>query len=64
MKLNRFILRLLFSTVLCLVVIVTFAQPGNPDTDPDVPITGIEILLAIGGILGIRKVITSKSRRS
>ncbi len=64
MKLNRFILRLLFSTVLCLVVIVVFAQPGNPDTDPDVPITGIEILLAIGGILGIRKVITSKSRRS
>ena len=64
MKLNRFILRLLFSTVLCLVVIVVFAQPGNPDTDPDVPITGIEILLAIGGILGIRKAITSKSRRS
>jgi|APTNR8051073442_1049403.scaffolds.fasta_scaffold01477_6 hypothetical protein len=64
MKLNRFILRLLFSTVLCLVVIVTFAQPGDPNIDPDVPITGIEILLTIGGILGFRKLITSKKRDS
>ena len=64
MKLNRFILRLLFSTVLCLVVMVTLAQPGDPNIDPDVPITGIEILLAIGGILGFRKLISSKKRDS
>lgn len=64
MKLNRFILRLLFSTVLCLVVMVTLAQPGDPNIDPDVPITGIEILLAIGGILGFRKLASSKKRDS
>jgi hypothetical protein len=32
--------------------------PQNPDGDPDVdvPITGIEILIGLGGLLGIKKI--------
>lgn len=60
MKLNYFICRLLLSTVLCMVVFVGFAQPGNPGGDPDVPITGIEILVALGGFLGIKKFVDRK----
>jgi len=44
-----------------------WAQPGGggnpcpfPPCNPDVPISGIEILLALGGILGIRKFLTGK----
>ena len=33
------------------------AQPGDPGGDPDVPITGIEILLALGGMLGIKRIL-------
>ena len=33
------------------------AQPGDPGGDPDVPITGIEILLALGGALGIKRIL-------
>ena len=32
-----------------------FAQPGDPGGDPDVPITGIEILLGLGGALGVKR---------
>ena len=38
------------------------AQPGEPG-DPDVPITGIEILLAAGGLFGAKKVIDSKRKK-
>ncbi len=35
-----------------------FAQPDPPGDPPDpVPITGIEILLAVGGALGIKRII-------
>jgi hypothetical protein len=33
-----------------------FGQPGDPGTDPDVPISGIEWLLLGGGLLGVRKI--------
>jgi len=38
------------------------AQPGDPGggVDPDVPITGIEILLGIGGALGIKRALNKK----
>lgn len=67
MKLNTLFLRIIFSAVLCVLVITVYAQPGlpgDPSGDPDVPITGIEILLAIGGILGLRRFLSSKQRRS
>jgi len=56
MKRTGFILLIL---VLCLPLVV-LAQPGDPGGDPDVPITGIEILLAMGGFLGLRKFMNSK----
>ena len=37
-----------------------FAQPGDPNQDADVPITGIEILVGIGGALGARKFFKKK----
>lgn len=43
-----------------LVAFVATAQPGDPSADPDVPISGIEILIALGGILGFRKLIARK----
>ncbi len=38
------------------------AQPANPSGDPDVPITGIEILIALGGALGIKKLVSGKKK--
>ncbi len=34
-----------------------FAQPDDPTIPDDVPITGIEILVAVGGALGIKRII-------
>ena len=45
-----------------LTVLIANAQPGDPGGDPDVPITGIEILLALGGLLGIKKLYGSKRK--
>jgi hypothetical protein len=64
MKLNLFIHRLLLSTLLYMVVFVATAQPGDPGGDPDVPIAGIEVLIALGGFLGLRRFISSRQRRS
>lgn len=40
------------------------AQPGGggPAGEPSVPISGIEILIAIGGALGIRKFLLEKRK--
>jgi hypothetical protein len=35
-------------------------QPGDPGGDPEAPITGIEILLAIGGLFGVRHLMKKK----
>lgn len=45
---------------------LTFAQPGNPDEDPDqpVPITGIEWLIAGGCAIGLKKFLSSKRASS
>lgn len=61
---------LFFLLSLAIVILVgtmqpVMAQPGGnpcpfPPCNPDVPISGIEILLALGGALGIRKFLTSK----
>lgn len=40
-----------------LITFATNAQPGDPSADPDVPLSGIEILLTLGGVLGIKKFI-------
>jgi hypothetical protein len=36
------------------------AQPGDPSGDPDVPITGIEVLIGLGGALGLKKMMSKK----
>jgi hypothetical protein len=55
--------RLLFFVVLLVLPGLLFAQPGDPGGDPDVPITGIEILLALGGLLGIKRLISNKKSK-
>jgi hypothetical protein len=42
------------------MVMGVYAQPGDPTNDPDVPITGIEVLLTVGGILGLRRYMSLK----
>ncbi|MBL7843339.1 MAG: hypothetical protein KF846_03555 [Cyclobacteriaceae bacterium] len=49
------ILLLIFSTSL-------WAQPGDPGGDPDVPITGIEWLLAAGAALGVKRFLNSRKK--
>lgn len=59
---RRFFAVLLFSTI----AIVAFGQPGsNPGggVKPGVPITGIEILIAIGGLVGLKKIFDSKKSK-
>jgi hypothetical protein len=53
--------RILFAVVLCLVATAAFAQPGPPP-DPDAPITGIEILIAVGSIFGAKKIFESRKK--
>lgn len=38
------------------------AQPGDPSTDPDVPITGIEVLIGSGLALGFRHLLKRKKQ--
>lgn len=40
-----------------------FSQPGDPGGDPDVPISGIGLLLAMGAFFGIKKLINLKKRQ-
>ena len=49
--------RLALLFLLILSCSVAFAQPGDPGGDPDVPITGIEVLLALGGALGVKRLL-------
>ena len=41
----------------------TFSQPGDPGGDPDVPLTGIGYLIAVGVFLGIRKLLNYKKNQ-
>lgn len=45
-----------FFLLWCALSTTGLSQPGDPGTDPDVPISGIEWLLAAGGIFGARKI--------
>ena len=39
---------------------VLSAQPADPSVAPDVPITGIEVLLGIGGAYGVKRFLRRK----
>jgi hypothetical protein len=49
---------------LVLTTETTLGQPGGggPGGEPDVPITGIEILIAVGAALGVRKLLSSRRK--
>ncbi len=56
-------LKFLLVPVFCLCSMSVFGQPSNPSGDPDtVPIGGIEILIAAGAALGIKKLISAKKK--
>jgi len=41
----------------------SLAQPTDPETNPDVPISGIEILVGLGGLWGARKYAAMRKRK-
>ena len=60
--LNKIILTLFFM----FLAMPGFCQPGsNPGggTKPGVPITGIEILVAVGGLIGLKKIFDSRKSK-
>jgi hypothetical protein len=59
----RHIITPLLMLVLLMLPVAGICQPGDPGGDPDVPITGIEILLGGGALLGMRKLIKSRKDR-
>ena len=46
--------------------IVGYSQPGDPNggNPPGVPITGLEVLLAGGAALGVRKLIQNRKSKA
>jgi hypothetical protein len=60
-KMKKFLSTTVF---LVLLASLSYAQPGNPGggTDPDVPITGIEVLIGLGGALGLKKMMSKKKK--
>jgi hypothetical protein len=46
--------------VIILLLLMAFpilAQPGDPSSDPDaVPITGLELLIGAGALLGVKRI--------
>ncbi len=53
---------LLFAFVI-LTPVIAFAQPANPSAPPDVPITGIELLIGAGALMGARKIAQLRSKK-
>lgn len=53
--------KLLLLLIIGSAFFITNAQPGDPGPDPDVPITGIEILIGIGGVVGGRKLLQKRT---
>lgn len=59
MKLYRIVGLILIFLAL---ITVAHAQPGDPGGNPDVPITGVEILVVAGSILGIKRFLSNRKR--
>lgn len=58
MSLARFIFTL---SLLLVIGVISYAQPGDPGGDPDVPISGIELLIGAGGLYGVRKLMKKRN---
>ncbi len=54
----------IFLGVTLLTSLLVNAQPGDPGGDPDVPISGIEILLALGGFMGLKKILSGSKKET
>lgn len=52
----------LLSSFMFLLHCAAFAQPANPD-DPSVPLTGIELLIGAGALLGARKLARLRNKK-
>lgn len=62
------LVKTLFRNIYLVVIFIfchinAFSQPGDPGGDPDVPISGIGLLLAAGAFFGIKKLIDLKKRQ-
>ena len=46
--------------------LVSFTQPGDPAGDPDnhVPISGVEVLIGAGGLIGVKKIHDSQKKKT
>jgi len=60
----RYITTPLFIIFLVMLPVLGMSQPGDPGGDPDVPITGIELLLGGGALLGLRQALKSRKEKS
>ena len=56
--------QLILTLVLVIGFQMSFAQPGDPGGNPDVPLTGIEYLLGLGALFGFRKIMKSFSKKA
>ena len=61
-------IQIIQKVIVCLLVMAiscatVLGQPGNPNTPNDIPISGLEILMLIGGALGIGKLISNKAKK-
>ncbi len=62
----RPILRLTLLTLMFSVLVLNgIAQPGDPQggVKPDVPISGVEILVGMGILLGFKRLVSKNSRK-
>jgi hypothetical protein len=62
----RQVLFLRSTLLLGFLLVVTFAsaQPGGPPPNPDVPITGLELLVGGGIYLGVRNILNRNSKKN
>ena len=54
--------------IIAIIIFISFstvAQPGDPSAKPDstVPLTGIEILVGLGGLFGAKKMFDSRKKK-
>lgn len=61
LKMKGLNVQLIIVALVLFLPIDSWAQPGPPP-DPDVPITGIEILLGLGGALGVKRLMGVRSK--
>lgn len=64
MKSNLILKLFLAFTFILLIQVTVFSQVIPPDPPkPDVPITGIEILIGAGALIGARKIMRLRSKK-